>query len=82
MSYLLKKTLVSALRPLATLSHNLDSVGRLRANAKLNSALGGKVHLSVVTIGEGAVIGANAVVTKNIPAGSVAVSMPAQVIKS
>lgn len=192
MSYLLKKTLVSALRPLAILNDKLDSVRRLWANAKLNSALGGNVHPSVValntpelhgtrqitlgtnlylyrdlhwetqengritigndvvlsrgvhlvafseiiledgvmigeyssirdanhqrstegsmrhsghvskpihicrnawigrgvtilggvTIGEGAVIGANAVVTKNIPAGAVAVGIPAQVIKS
>lgn len=34
-----------------------------------------------VTIGDGAVIGANAVVTQNIPAYSVAVGVPAKVIK-
>jgi len=192
MSYIIKKALVIALRPLASLSNRLDPVRRLWANAKLNSALGGSVHPSVVvlntpelhgtrqitlgtnlylyrdlyletqesgsikigndvvlsrgvhlvafagivlengvmigeyssirdanhqvitgnsvrhsghigkpvhvgrnawigrgvtilggvTIGEGAVIGANAVVTKNIPAGAVAVGIPAQVIKS
>ena len=191
MSYVLKKALVTALRPLAVLSNRLDPVRRLWANARLNSALGGTVHPSVVvlstpelhgtrqitlgtnlylyrdlyletqesgsikigndvvlsrgvhlvafagivledgvmigeyssirdanhrviagssvrhsghlgkpvilaamrgldrgvtilggvTIGEGAVIGANAVVTKNIPAGAVAVGIPAQVIK-
>jgi acetyltransferase-like isoleucine patch superfamily enzyme len=37
--------------------------------------------LGGVTIGEGAVIGANAVVTKNVPAGAVAVGIPARVIK-
>ena len=191
MSYLLKRALVTALHPFAVLSDRLDSVRRLWANARLNSALGGTVHPSVVvlstpelhgtrhitlgtnlylyrdlyletqesgritigndvvlsrgvhlvayaemvledgvmigeyasirdanhrvvsgssvrhsghlgkpvticrnawigrgvtilggvTIGEGAVIGANAVVTKNIPAGAVAVGIPAQVIK-
>ena len=34
-----------------------------------------------VTIGDGAVIGANAVVTHDIPAYSVAVGVPAKVIK-
>lgn len=192
MSGLIKKTLVSVLRPFAALSNKLDAVRRLWANTRLNSALGGKVDASVVvlnmpelhgtrqitlgknlylyrdlywetqengritigndvvlsrgvhlvsfaeiivedgvmigeyssirdanhqiiagssvrhtghvgqaihicrnawigrgvtilggvTIGEGAVIGANAVVTKNIPAGAVAVGVPAQVIKS
>ena len=42
----------------------------------------GVTILGGVTIGEGAVIGANAVVTKNIPAGAVAVGIPAQVIQS
>ena len=192
MSYELKKALVTALRPLAAFSNRLDSIRRLWANARLNSALGGTVHPSVVvlsmpeihgtrqitlgtnlylyrdlfletqesgsikigndvvlsrgvhlvafagivleegvmigeyssirdanhqvimgssvrhsghigkpvhigrdawigrgvtilggvTIGEGAVIGANAVVTKNVPAGAVAVGIPAQVIKT
>lgn len=35
-----------------------------------------------VTIGEGAVIGANAVVTKDIPAYTVAAGVPAKVIKT
>ena len=191
MSYLLKKALVTSIRPLAALSNRLDPARRLWANARLNSVLGSTVHPSVVvlstpelhgtrqitlgtnlylyrdlyfetqesgyikigndvvlsrgvhlvafaeiiledgvmigeyssirdanhrivdgssvrhsghlgkpvhicrnvwigrgvtilggvTIGEGAVIGANAVVTKNIPAGAVAVGIPAQVIK-
>lgn len=192
MSGLIKKTLVSVLRPFAAISNKLDAVRRLWANTRLNSALGGKVDASVVvlnmpelhgtrqitlgknlylyrdlywetqengritigndvvlsrgvhlvafadiivedgvmigeyssirdanhqiiagssvrhtghtgkpiricrnawigrgvtilggvTIGEGAVIGANAVVTKDIPAGAVAVGIPAKVIKS
>ena len=192
MSYRLKRLLVTALRPLAAVSGRLDPMRRLWAHARLNSALGGAVHPSVVvlsmpelhgtrqitlgtnlylyrdlyletqesgsitigndvvlsrgvhlvayagmvledgvmigeyvsirdanhrvlpgssvrhsghsgkpvtirrnawigrgvtilggvTIGEGAVIGANAVVTKDIPAGAVAVGIPARVIKS
>ena len=35
-----------------------------------------------VNIGSGSVIGANSVVTKNIPSNSVAVGIPAEVIKN
>lgn len=38
--------------------------------------------LGRITIGRGAVIGANAVVTKDIPAGAIAVGVPAKVIRS
>lgn len=41
----------------------------------------GVTILGGVSIGENAVIGANAVVTHNIPAGTVAVGVPARVIK-
>lgn len=42
---------------------------------------GGAIILPGVTIGEGAIIGAGSVVTKDIPAWSVAVGNPAKVIK-
>ncbi len=42
----------------------------------------GVIILSGVTIGENAVVGAGSVVTKNIPAFTVAVGNPAKVIKS
>ena len=41
----------------------------------------GAIILDGVTIGRGSVIGAGAVVTKNIPPYSVAVGVPARVIK-
>jgi len=34
-----------------------------------------------VTIGDGAIIGANAIVTQNIPPGGIAVGNPAKIIK-
>jgi acetyltransferase-like isoleucine patch superfamily enzyme len=44
--------------------------------------LGAKVTvLKGVTIGDGAIVGANAVVTSDIPSGAVAVGIPARVIK-
>lgn len=42
----------------------------------------GSIIMPGVTIGEGAIIGAGSVVTKNIPAWSVAVGCPAKVIKT
>lgn len=42
----------------------------------------GAIIMPGVTIGEGAVIGAGAVVTKDIPPYSVAVGMPAKVVKT
>ena len=43
-----------------------------------------RIHRPVlpgVTIGENSIIGANSVVTKNIPANSIAVGNPARVVK-
>jgi len=42
--------------------------------------VGAKILMGV-TIGDGAVIGANAVVTKDIPSNAIAVGVPAEVIK-
>jgi acetyltransferase-like isoleucine patch superfamily enzyme len=42
----------------------------------------GAIIMPGVTIGEGAVIGAGSLVTKNIPPNSIAVGIPAKVIKS
>ena len=109
MSQLLKKSLVTALRPLAFCCNKLNAVRRLWASARLNSALGGHVPASVVvlntpelhgnrqiSLGEnlylyrdlyfetresGSINIGNAVVTKDIPAGAVAVGIPAKVIK-
>jgi acetyltransferase-like isoleucine patch superfamily enzyme len=39
------------------------------------------VVVSGVTIGDGAVIGANSVVTRDVPSGAVAAGSPARVIK-
>ena len=41
----------------------------------------GSVILKGVTIGDGAVIGANSVVTKNIPPNAIAVGAPAKVVR-
>ncbi|MFT3789250.1 MAG: serine O-acetyltransferase [Tepidisphaeraceae bacterium] len=59
-----------------TLDRPLDApkLGRL-----VNVGAGAKV-LGAVTIGDGAAIGANAVVVKDIPAGATAVGIPAQIV--
>lgn len=50
---------------------------------KKNAWIGARVSiLPGVTIGENAIIGTGAVVTKNIPANSIAVGTPAKVIKN
>lgn len=76
---------------LYTAGHPLDSKVRnedqlefgLPITIKDNVWLGGNVCvLPGVTIGENSVIGTGAVVTKDIPANSVAVGNPAKVVKS
>ncbi|WP_305775322.1 DapH/DapD/GlmU-related protein [Lentilactobacillus kosonis] len=43
---------------------------------------GGAIILPVVTVGDGSVIGAGSVVTKDIPANSVAVGNPCRILRS
>jgi len=50
MSHQLKKILVKTLQPVAALTNKLDALHRLWANARLNSALNGTVHPSVVVL--------------------------------
>ena len=78
---------------LADVTHRFDSTEipiRLQGLSKPapiiiqeDAWLGARVSVSPgVTIGKGAVIGANAVVTKDVPPGSVAAGVPARVVKN
>ncbi len=59
-----------------------QGIAKSRVRIERNVWLGTKVTVSRgVRIGEGAVVGANAVVTRDLPAYSVAVGVPARVIK-
>lgn len=53
--------------------HDAPSLGR-----RVNVGAGAKI-LGAVTLGDGVTVGANAVVVKNVPAGAVAVGIPAQI---
>ena len=50
-----------------------------RLGKRVNVGAGAKI-LGAVIIGDGAIIGANAVVVKNVPAGAVAVGIPAMIV--
>jgi serine O-acetyltransferase len=54
--------------------HDAPKLGR-----NVNVGAGAKI-LGAVTIGDGATVGANAVVVKDVPAGAIAVGIPAQII--
>ena len=72
---------------IATLNHDINPKNRASLYAKAVK-LGKNVWIGAdstilpgVTIGDGAIIGAGSVVTKNIPANSIAVGNPCRVIK-
>lgn len=71
---------------LFTVNHDPKNIRIVKTGAiqiKKNAWLGARVSvLPGVTIGENAIIGTGAVVTKNIPANSIAVGTPAKVIKT
>ena len=71
---------------LFTVNHepkNLRTIHTKEIHIKQNAWLGARVTvLPGVTIGENAIIGAGAVVTHDIPANSLAVGVPAKVVKS
>lgn len=71
---------------LFTVNHepkNLRTIHTKEIHIKQNAWLGARVTvLPGVTIGENAIIGAGAVVTHDIPANSLAVDVPAKVVKS
>ena len=50
-----------------------------RLGQRVNVGAGAKI-LGAVTIGDGATIGANAVVLKDVPAGAIAIGIPAKVL--
>lgn len=59
-----------------------QGIAKSRVRIERNVWLGTKTTITRgVTIGEGTVVGANAVVTRDLPAHSVAVGIPARVIK-
>ncbi len=72
---------------IATLNHDLDPEKRgsmFPAPVKIGNRVWIGAHATIlpgVTIGDGAVVGAGAVVTKDIPAYTVAVGVPAKIVK-
>jgi serine O-acetyltransferase len=64
-----------------TLGGNATSFGAPKIGSNVYIGAGAKI-LGPVVVGQGTVIGANAVVTRDIPPRSVAVGIPARVIKT
>jgi len=67
--------------PGVTIGGTTKKIGAAKIGRNTFVATGAKI-LGPVTIGENCVIGANAVVLNDIPANSLAVGIPAKVIKS
>lgn len=62
--------------------NNIRTISTKEIHIKKNAWLGARVNVAPgVTIGENAIIGTGAVVTKDIPDNAVAVGVPAKVIK-
>jgi acetyltransferase-like isoleucine patch superfamily enzyme len=68
----------------ANYSKLMDKINPIKGSIKLESDcwLGaGVIIMPNVTIGSGSIVGAGAVVTKNVPANSIAIGVPARIIK-
>ncbi len=83
------KTLIGPAVQIYTAEHPLDPELRATASETARPVIlgrnvwigGGAILLPGVTVGDDAIVGAGSVVTKDIPAGCVAVGNPARVIK-
>ncbi len=64
-----------------TIGGNARTAGVANVGRDVYIGAGAKI-LGPVMIGDGSVIGANAVVTKDVPASSVAVGIPARIVKT
>lgn len=64
-----------------TIGGNARAAGVARIGRQVYIGAGAKI-LGPIEIGDGAIIGANAVVTRSIPAHSVAVGVPARVVRT
>lgn len=81
-SYVLITTLNHGCNPESDSSYQRQPLVSKKVHINRNVWIGDKVTiLPGVEIGENAIIGANSVVTKNIPANSIAVGIPAKVVK-
>lgn len=70
----------ATLSPFVTLGRVAGKTGGPKVGALATVGTGAKL-VGPVTIGRGAVIGANSVVTKDVPAGAVAAGVPARILR-